>query len=147
MKNYYNINTFERKNIDETLYNHWVTNNNPKCSEWLETPSQPSYDPQNETVEWINGSWVILPIEKPSYSADEWLTNQGFNPVILITLLDLENKLKEQNKTSSKLTSVRSWINGVLSEYITNSEPQSEWLNCPFNPQETVAEAFAVLNN
>ena len=146
MKNYYNINTFERKDIDEALYNHWVANNNPKSLEWLETPSQPSYDSQNENVEWINGSWVIFSIEKPIYSADEWLTNQGYNSVILIALLDLENKLKEQNKSSSKLTSVRSWINGILSEYISNPEPKNDWSSCPFNPQETIAEAFAALN-
>ena len=147
MKNYYNITTFERKDIAEETYNYWVANNNPKSLEWLETPSQPSYDPQNETLEWVNGTWVILPIEKPSYSADEWLTNQGYNSVILITLLDLENKLKEQNKSSSKLTSVRSWINGILSEYIANPEPKNDWSVCPFNPQETIAEAFTQLNN
>ncbi len=111
---------------------------------WVECP-QPSYNPENETVEWINGTWVILPIEKPSYSADEWLTSQGYNSVILITLLDLENKLKEQNKNSSKLASVRSWINGILSGYIANPEPKNNWPERPFNPQETVAEAFSVL--
>jgi hypothetical protein len=146
MKNYYNINTFERKDIDESLYNLWVSNNNPKSLEWLETPSQPSFDPQNETLEWINGSWTILPIEPSSYSANEWLANQGYDSVILIALLDLENKLKEQNKSSSKLTSVRSWINQILSEYISDSEPKSDWQPAPFNPQETIAEAFAELN-
>jgi hypothetical protein len=147
MKNYYNINTFERKDIDESLYNHWVSNNNPKCLEWLETPAQPSFDPQNEKLEWINGSWTILPIEPSSYSANEWLASQGYDSVILIALLDLENKLKEQNKSSSKLTSVRNWINVILSEYISDSEPKSDWQQAPFAPQETIAEAFAELNN
>jgi hypothetical protein len=147
MKNYYNINTFERKDIDESLYNLWVSNNNPKCLEWLETASQPSYNQQNERLEWVNGSWKILPVELPSYSANEWLASQGYDSVILIALLDLENKLKEQNKSSSKLTSVRNWINGILSEYIFDSEPKSDWQQPPFNPQETIAEAFAELND
>jgi hypothetical protein len=83
----------------------------------------------------------------PTHSANEWLASQGYDSVILIALLDLENKLKEQNKSSSKLTSVRNWINGILSEYISDSEPKSDWQQAPFAPQETIAEAFAELND
>ncbi len=82
-----------------------------------------------------------------SFTADEWLANQGYNSVILIALLDLENKLKEQNKNSFKLTSARNWINEILSEYVLNSEPKNNWQQAPFTPQETVTEAFAVLSH
>lgn len=147
MKNYYNINTFERKDIDENLYNYWIENNNPKASQWLETPSQPSFDPKNENIEWINGSWSIISIQTPHYSAEEWLTNQGYTSMILLTLLDLETKLKEQSKTSVKLTTTRAWINNILSEYIQTPNAKDNWVKCPYSPQETIAESFLILNN
>jgi hypothetical protein len=140
MPNYYNKNTFEIQEISEETYNAWIENNNPKANVYSLVPEKPSEDSI-----WNNGTWVAP--TPPSYSANEWLEKEGYNSVVLVTLLDLETKLKESNKTSGKLTSVRNWINSILSQYIQDSSPKSDWNDAPYNVQETVSEAFGELNS
>lgn len=107
----------------------------------------PSYNEETHTLEFENGQFVVKPIILPSYSANEWLELKGYNSVVLVTLLDLETKLKEADKVSSKLIAVRGWINSILSQYIQDSSPKSNWNNAPYSVQETVSEAFGLLNS
>lgn len=52
---YYNIYTYELKNIDDDLYNDWIINENPKVLIYSLTPQKP-----NDDCVWNNGEWIVL---------------------------------------------------------------------------------------
>jgi hypothetical protein len=83
--------------------------------------------------------------EAPKYTAEEWLNKMGYTSIRLITLLDLENKLRLENKESIKLMEVRAWIDSVLAIYIQDPTPDNDWTEPPHNFEETVQEAFTLL--
>jgi hypothetical protein len=80
------------------------------------------------------------------YTAEEWLDAQGYSSIRLITLLDLENKLTALNKDSEKLSSVRDWINQILSYFVQSSTSRSDWVPAPFSFEDTVQEVFNEIN-
>jgi hypothetical protein len=88
----------------------------------------------------------FLEEEKSSFTAEEWLTSQGFPSIRLITLLDLESKLAAANRTSQKLATVRAWINGILASFVQDSTPKTDWPAAPHTFEETTQEAFELLN-
>lgn len=53
---YYHKDSYELKDIDDTLYNEWVSNNNPKASFYILAPEKPSPD-----AFWNNGEWIVPP--------------------------------------------------------------------------------------
>lgn len=53
---YYHKDSYELKDIDDTLYNEWVANNNPKASFYILAPEKPSQD-----AFWNNGEWIVPP--------------------------------------------------------------------------------------
>ena len=59
MKNYYDKQTFERKDISDETYNGWIAENNPKKDHWILTPEPPIFDPSTQYVSWNMGSWII----------------------------------------------------------------------------------------
>jgi hypothetical protein len=81
------------------------------------------------------------------FSAEEWLNAQGYSSIRLVTLLDLENKLKELNKSSQKLTDIRTWIDFILLSFIQNNEPKNDWQPAPHLFEDTVQDVFNVLNS
>jgi hypothetical protein len=85
------------------------------------------------------------PIDEKLFGAEEWLANQGYSSVRLVTLLDLENQLASILGNSPKLTAVRAWINGILAAFIQTPAPKNDWPSAPFSFEETTAEAFAAL--
>jgi len=96
------------------------------------------------------GNVLFEPVPLTNYlpeftTAEEWLGEQGYRSIRLITLLDLEGKLAAAGKTSAKLTAVRAWIDGVLAAFVSNPAPKNDWTPAPFGFEETTAEAFAVL--
>ena len=83
--------------------------------------------------------------EKSSFTAEEWLSSQGYSSMRLVTLLDLENQLSTVLGNSPKLTAVRAWINGVLATFIQNPAPRADWPAAPFTFEETTQEAWLAL--
>ncbi len=84
--------------------------------------------------------------EKPFiFTAEEWIEAQGYTSVRLISLLDIEQKLSALNKVSSKLSSVRQWIDSMLASYVQNPTSQSNWPTAPFSYEETIQDAFQAL--
>jgi hypothetical protein len=81
------------------------------------------------------------------YTAEEWITKSGYTAIQLITLLDLEMKLLQTNKTSQKMTLVRQWMNGLLQVFVTDPTPKSNWPDSPYTFEETVQEALFILSN
>lgn len=50
---YYNMHSYELKNIDDNLYNEWISNENPKAFVYVLAPPKP-----NESSVWNNGTWI-----------------------------------------------------------------------------------------
>lgn len=139
MPNYYNkTNPSDLRDLPQSLIDTWVEVNNPKLQEWILAPAKPSPD-----AVWDNGQWVIPP--PPTYTAEQWLNNQGYGATQLVTLLDLYAALSAAGKTSAKLNAVKAWTNSVLGEYVQNSQPKSDWGAAPFGFNETVIEAYQEL--
>jgi len=78
-------------------------------------------------------------------TAEDWLLNQGFSSVRLITLLDLEYQITAAAKSSPKLIAVRAWVNAILASFVQDPTPKSNWPPAPFTFEETTQEAFALL--
>lgn len=75
---YYHKDSYELKDIDDTLYNEWVSNNNPKASFYILAEPKPSED-----AVWNNGEWVVPPPYIPdTISARQirlWLIRNGIS--------------------------------------------------------------------
>ena len=85
------------------------------------------------------------PVIPPTYTADQWLSKEGYGPTQLVTLLDLAAQLQAAGKVSEKLNAVKAWTNTILAEYVQSPEPKENWGAAPFLFNDTVAEAFSVL--
>jgi hypothetical protein len=79
-------------------------------------------------------------------TAEEWLNFEEYTAMRLISLLDAEAKLLAAGKSSPKLNAVRSWINQIMAGYVANPQPRNDWTVAPFHYQETIDEAFNILN-
>ena len=106
---------------------------------WQDAPPKPV-----PNAYWQDGQWVIPP--PPTYTANDWLQKEGYGPTQLVTLLDLSAQLLSAGKTSPKLDAVKGWTNALLSEFVQSSEPKESWGASPFGFNETVTEAFEILN-
>lgn len=75
---YYNIDSYEIKDLPDDLVNGWIENNNPKLDNWILLPSQPT---SNHI--WTNGSWILISPEIPqTVSARQvriWLIQHGIS--------------------------------------------------------------------
>ena len=93
----------------------------------------------------LNFGVATLKEKNIEYTAEQWISFQGYSSMRLITLLDLEAKLNASNKSSIKLQSVRSWMDSLLAAYVQHQSPQVSWTIAPFSFEETVQDAFQVL--
>jgi hypothetical protein len=81
------------------------------------------------------------------YTAEQFLNQSGFSSIRLLTLLDIEGKLKSAGKSSPKMDAVRTWIDSILMQFAMNPEPKSDWPTRPYLFEETVQEALSILNS
>jgi hypothetical protein len=87
---------------------------------------------------------------RQTVSAEKWLT-QKLAPsadigVRLVGLQNLELGLVQAGKTSSKLSAMRSWINGIMATYAQDQSARNDWPEPPHSFEETFVEALAVLS-
>ena len=82
---------------------------------------------------------------KEKYTAEQWLTKCGYTPLQLVTLLDLEAKLSNANKTSDKMVAVRQWLNLILTSFTTNPDPSDTWPLPPCTFEEATQDAISKL--
>jgi hypothetical protein len=80
------------------------------------------------------------------YTAEQWITKSGYTATRLISLLDLEMKLLQSNKTSDKMIAVRQWLNSLLQAFATDPTSHVSWAEPPYSFEETVQEALTVLS-
>lgn len=139
MPNYYNkSNPSDLRDLPQSLIDTWVEVNNPKLQEWIIAPAKPSPD-----AVWDNGEWVIPPA--PTYTAEQWLSKEGYGATQLVTLLNLEAQLAAAAKTSPALTAVKAWTNNLLAAFVADPAPRADWPPAPHTFAATVTEAYALL--
>lgn len=77
MSLYYNINTYELRELDDSLVSAWESNANPKRNEWIAAPIKP-----DDTAIWDNGVWVIeqqpIPTNVSARQIRLWLIQNGY---------------------------------------------------------------------
>lgn len=139
MPNYYNITTNELIRIAPETLAAWAANGNPKANDYAPLPPKPS-----DYATWGDGQWVQPPA--PTYTAEDWLANQGYTPLRLLTCLDLEAKLRAAGAASPTLAAVRQWLDALtLAAAAAPDQQRPDWPSAP-HPFETVlAATLAIL--
>jgi hypothetical protein len=73
---YYHKDNYEVRDLDDSLIQGWIDNNNPKIDQWILLPQRPS-----ENHYWNNGVWILAtPTVPESISARQvriWLLQHG----------------------------------------------------------------------
>ncbi len=84
---YYNKNNYQIKDLEDSLIQGWIDNNNPKIDQWVLLPPRPS-----ENHYWHNGAWILdAPTVPESVSARQirlWLINNGFQLIQVEQAID-----------------------------------------------------------
>jgi hypothetical protein len=60
IKKYYHTETFQIVDIEESVYDSWVSSNNRKAQIYQPLPPQPSYNEDTQRVEWDDTGWVVI---------------------------------------------------------------------------------------
>ncbi len=82
----------------------------------------------------------------PTYTATEWVDQQGFSGNRTTTMLYLKLKLDGASKSSPKLTAVQAWLDGMIVAGVTApDERRNDWPASPHSFEEASGEALAVL--
>jgi hypothetical protein len=117
----------------------WVAAGNPKADNWAVQPAAPSDD-----AVWSDGAWSVPPA--PTFTAAEWVDQQGYAGNRSTTMLYLKLKLDAAQKSSPKLAAVQAWLDGMIVAGVTQPEEQrSDWPASPWSFEEASGEALAVL--
>jgi hypothetical protein len=73
---YYRKDNYEIRDLEDSLINEWILNNNPKKDQWILLPPRPSNNHY-----WQNGEWISVHRPVPeTISARQirlWLINNG----------------------------------------------------------------------
>lgn len=97
--------------------------------------------------QWVPANPPAVPPEIP-VTAEEHLNLQGYTPLRLLTLLDIEGKLHALGQTSDSLAAVRSWIDTLtISAAINPNATRDDWPDAPFPFEVVLIEALSVLPN
>jgi hypothetical protein len=139
MPNYYRISDpSDVRDLGEQMA-AWVAAGNPKADAWAEQPAAPSAD-----AVWQDGAWSVPPA--PTYTAPEWVDQQGFSGNRTTTMLYLKLQLDAAGKSSPKLASVQGWLDALIVAGVNAPEERrSDWPASPWSFEEASAEALAIL--
>jgi hypothetical protein len=92
--------------------------------------------------QWVAGT----PPPAPTYTAAEWVDQQGFAGNRSTTMLYLKLKLDGASKSSLKLTAVQAWLDGMIVAGVTApDERRSDYPAAPYTFEEASAEALSTL--
>jgi hypothetical protein len=117
---------------------------------------QPAYDPATQRLEktevidvearTVTRGWSVVEVPAPTFTAAEWVDQQGFAGNRSTTMLYLKLKLDGASKSSPKLTAVQAWLDGMIVAGVTQPEERrSDWAASPYAFEEASGEALAVL--
>ncbi len=139
MPNYYRISDpNDVRDLGEQMA-AWVAAGNPKADAWAEQPAAPSVD-----AVWTDGAWSVPPVA--TFTAAEWVDQQGFAGNRSTTMLYLKLKLDAAQATSAKLTAVQAWLDGMIVAGVTQPDlKRGDWHASPYAFEEASGEALAIL--
>jgi hypothetical protein len=84
----------------------------------------------------------------PTFTATEWVDQQGFSGNRTTTMLYLKLKLDGASKSSPKLTAVQAWLDGMIVAGVTQPEERrSDYPAAPYTFEEASAEAVSTLQS
>jgi hypothetical protein len=96
--------------------------------------------------EKINGSWTEL--NPPTYSAEDWIQEQGFTSLQIQALTRLEANILNSGKAlGSIMIAVKSWLEGIMFESALNPESKSNWPVAPATYIQASQEAAQTLSS
>jgi len=96
----------------------------------------------------VDESYVIPPPPTPyveTFTAEDWITSQGYTATRLVSLLDVEAKLNATQRVSPKAAAVRGWLDTVLATYAQDPSPRGDWPASPHTYEATIQEAVYIL--
>jgi hypothetical protein len=139
MLNYYRItDPSDVRDLGEQMA-AWTAAGNPKADDWAVQPAAPSAD-----AVWADGAWSVPPA--PTFTAAEWVDQQGFTGNRTTTMLYLKLQLDAAGKSSPKLGSVQGWLDQLIVAGVTQPEERrSDWAASPYAFEEASGEALAIL--
>jgi hypothetical protein len=138
MLNYYNITTNELVTLAPETLAGWAASGNPKANDYAPIPAKPSED-----ATWGSGQWFTP--SAPTYTAEEWTTEQGFGGNRPTTLLYQKLRLDAAGKSSPKLTAVQSWLDGMITSGLALAA--SNWPAAPHSFEDCLTETLTILNS
>lgn len=114
----------------------------------IEKPATGAWEP---SLVWfadrVERQWVAgTPAPAPTFTAEQWLENQGYQNQRPTNCLYLKLQLAAAGKSSAKLDAVETWMNHVI--FVGAQDPDathSDLPAAPFTFAETSQEALAVL--
>jgi hypothetical protein len=113
MNLYYNVDTYEIKDLSDELVSGWIENDNPKKDKWILLPEKPAND-----YYWNNGVWTQYQQSVPeSVSARQirlWLINNG------IQLAQVENAI---NSIEDPITRETVKVEWEYAPYVERNHP------------------------
>jgi hypothetical protein len=117
----------------------WEIADNPKRFDWALRPEAPSVN-----AVWQDGAWIVPPA--PTFTAEEWVSQQQFDGNRPTTLLYLKLQLDAAQKTSAKLAAVQGWLDGMIVAGVTApDEKRSDYPTAPFSFEAASQEALVAL--
>jgi hypothetical protein len=139
MLNYYRISDpSDVRDLSEQMA-AWELAENPKRTDWAVQPAAPSAD-----AVWTDGAWSVPPAA--TFTATEWVDQQGFSGNRTTTMLYLKLKLDAAQAASAKLTAVQAWLDGMIVAGVTApDERRSDYPAAPYTFEEASAEALSTL--
>jgi hypothetical protein len=136
MPNYYNKTTFERKDIAQELIDLWTETSNPKLAEYILTPPQPTPD-----AVWGQGEWIIP--APATYTAEEWLSKEGYGDNRPTTLLYQKIRLDALGLTSPKLLATQAWLDAMIASGLAPAT--ADWPPAPHSFDAVLTETLTLL--
>jgi hypothetical protein len=87
-------------------------------------------------------------VPAPTFTAAEWVDQQGFAGNRSTTMLYLKLKLDAAGKFSAKLASVQGWLDQLIVAGVTQPEERrSDWPASPWSFEEASSQALAALQS
>jgi hypothetical protein len=117
---------------------------------------QPAYDPATQRLEktevidaearTVARGWSVVQVPVATFTATEWVDQQGFSGNRTTTMLYLKLKLDGASKSSPKLTAVQAWLDGMIVAGVTAPDDRrSDYPVAPYTFEEASAEALSTL--
>jgi hypothetical protein len=136
MPNYFNLTTNELVTLSDETLAAWAVTGNPKAADYAALPPKPV-----ENAVWGDGEWVVP--AAPTFTAEEWIAEQGFGGNRPTTLLYQKLRLDASGKSSPKLAAVQGWLDGMIASGL--SPASNNWPAAPHSFEETLSETLVLL--